>query len=101
MSEFQVSLQELQAQMEQLRQHNQQLKSYESELAEYASGLKSMWEGDAANAYIQAISKDCAHIGQFASVIGLFIAVMQTIISNYLNAENENISLAGCRSHAV
>jgi WXG100 family type VII secretion target len=99
MAEFSVNPQALAAKKEQLQNLNEQLKAKRSELEAANNNLSGMWEGDARNAFEQAVRTDLAKIDEFIRLIQQYCTAMEEIVSKYVAAETRNTDTAVTRTY--
>ena len=99
MSFFQVTAAELRKRAEQLKGLNSRFKTNADALQSTEQALKSMWEGEANDAFHTAFTKDKGQMDQFHAVIEQFIEVLLIIAAKYEAAENRNISIATTRTY--
>ncbi|MCR4807748.1 MAG: WXG100 family type VII secretion target [Lachnospiraceae bacterium] len=99
MSFFQVTAAELRKKAEQLKGLNSRFKTGVETLQNTEQALKSMWEGEANDAFHAAFIRDKGQMDQFHALIGQFIEVLLIIAAKYEAAENKNISIATTRSY--
>ena len=99
MSFFQVTASELRKKAEQLKGLNNRFKSDTESLQTTEQALKSMWEGEANDAFHAAFTRDRGQMDQFHTVIEQFIEALLIIAAKYEAAENKNISIASTRSY--
>ena len=99
MSFFQVTAAELKKKAEQLKGLNSRFKTDTDNLQTSEQALKSMWEGEANDAFHAAFTKDKGQMDRFHAVIEQFIEALLIIAAQYEAAENKNISIASTRSY--
>lgn len=99
MSFFQVTAAELKKKAEQLKGLNSRFKTDTDNLQTSEQALKSMWEGEANDAFHTAFTKDKGQMDQFHTTIEQFIEALLIIAAKYEAAENKNISIAATRSY--
>ncbi|MCR5000402.1 MAG: WXG100 family type VII secretion target [Lachnospiraceae bacterium] len=99
MSFFQVTAAELRKKAEQLKGLNSRFKTGTDTLQTTEQALKSMWEGEANDAFHAAFVRDKGQMDQFHNVIEQFIEALLIIAAKYEAAENKNISIAATRSY--
>lgn len=99
MSFFQVTAAELKKKAEQLKSLNSRFKTDTDTLQTTEQALKSMWEGEANDAFHTAFTRDKGQMDQFHAVIEQFIEALLIIAAKYETAENRNISIATTRSY--
>ncbi len=99
MSFFQVTAVELRKKAEQLKGLNSRFKTDTETLQTTEQALKSMWEGEANDAFHTAFARDKGQMDRFHAVIEQFIEALLIIAAKYEAAENKNISTASTRSY--
>ena len=99
MSFFQVTAAELRKKAEQLKGLNSRFKTGTDTLQTTEQALKSMWEGEANDAFHTAFTRDKGQMDQFHNVIEQFVEALLVIAAKYEAAENKNISIAATRSY--
>ncbi|MDD2980436.1 MAG: WXG100 family type VII secretion target [Hespellia sp.] len=99
MSEFRVSVQELKAKSDELRTLNSQFKSAVGELESTEANLASMWEGEAKNTFHNAFTSDKVQMDNFYNAIEVYVQKLDAIINRYIQAENNNITIANERKY--
>lgn len=99
MAEFSVNPTALKNKKQELEARNEQLKAKRSELEAANNNLKSMWEGDARNAFDQAVRTDLAKIDEFIRLIQQYCTALDDIINKYVTAENRNTNTASTRTY--
>ena len=99
MSFFQVTAAELRKKAEQLKGLNARFKTSVESLQTTEQSLKSMWEGEANEAFHAAFMKDKGQMDNFHSVIERYIEALYVIAQKYEEAENRNIATATSRSY--
>ncbi len=99
MSFFQVTAAELRKKAEQLKGLNNRFKTGTESMQTTEQALKSMWEGEANDAFHTAFTRDKGQMDQFHAVIEQFIEALLVIAAKYEAAENKNISTAATRSY--
>ncbi len=99
MSQIRVMTNELKSKIENLRSLNTQFKNAVTQLESTENNLRSMWEGQANEAFHNAFKSDKEQMYNFYSAIELYAQKLEVILSRYLQAENENIELANTRTY--
>ena len=99
MSFFQVTAAELRKKAEQLKGLNSRFKTGTDSLQATEQTLKSMWEGEANDAFHTAFTRDKSQMDEFHAVIEQFIEALLIIAAKYETAENKNIQIAATRSY--
>ncbi len=98
MSFFQVTSSELRKKADQLKGLNARFKSGTDSMQATEQSLKSMWEGEANQAFHNAFIKDKGSMDQFHAAIERFIEALLIIAAKYEEAEKKNIQTATVRS---
>lgn len=99
MSFFQVTAAELRKKAEQLKGLNTRFKSGVDTLQTTEQALKTMWEGEANDAFHTAFIKDKSQMDRFHAVVESFIEALMIIAAKYEEAEKRNIATASTRSY--
>ncbi len=99
MAEFMVNFQGLNSKVEQLNAQNELLKAKRQALETTATGMSSMWEGDAQQAFTNAVRTDVAKIQEFENAITQYCSNLSQIISDYQTAEQRNAETAKNRTY--
>lgn len=99
MAEIQVSLSTLQAKREDLEQENIRLKDEIAKLEATEQNLATMWEGDAQAAFHNAFMSDKLKMDNFVIAINQYITALDEIITQYRNAESQNVGTATQRTY--
>ncbi|MCR5235537.1 MAG: WXG100 family type VII secretion target [Lachnospiraceae bacterium] len=99
MAFFQVTAAELRKKAEQLKGLNGRFKTGTETLQTVEQALKSMWEGEANEAFHGAFTRDKGQMDQFHSAIERYIEALFIIAAKYEEAENRNIATASTRTY--
>ena len=99
MSAFQVTARELSKKATELQQLNAKFKTEVTELETTENSLKSMWEGQANNAFHTAFGNDKGQMVKFHNAIEKYCEAMVTIATKYQTAENANADTASKRTY--
>ncbi len=97
MAEFTVTSGELTAKAAELERLNHQLKQKIEVLQTEEGSLKTMWEGDAKEAFSRSFHTDKAKMMQFHTEIGKYVFALRTVAARYEAAERINVSTAGAK----
>ena len=95
MAEFTVTAAELMAKAAELERLNRQLETKITELQTEESALRSMWEGDAKEAFSGAFQKDKGKMLLFHTEIGKYVSTLRAAASRYEAVERRNVITAG------
>ena len=99
MALIRVTAAQLRAQAEVLRNTNSNFKTQVSNLENQELSLKSMWEGEANDAFHAAFSRDKVQMDNFFNAIQQYAAVLENIAAKYEQAEQTNTSTATTRKY--
>lgn len=99
MSFFQVTAAELRKKAEQLKGLNARFKSGIDTLQTAEQALKSMWEGEANDAFHNAFIRDKGQMDSFNLTVESFIEALLIIAAKYEEAENRNTATASARRY--
>ena len=94
-----VTSTQLKAQADALRQTNQNFKNQVSNLENTELQLKSMWEGEANDAFHNAFTRDKVQMDNFFNAIQQYAAVLESIAAKYEQAEATNTNTATTRNY--
>ena len=97
MAYIQVTSSKLRKQAEQIRGLNTRFQTQVTSLEGAEQSLKSMWEGQANNAFHNAFVKDKGQMDSFYSAIEQYIAALLVITQKYEQAETKNMDTATAR----
>ena len=95
MAEFTVTSSELRNKAQELSRMNTQYKQEIDNLVAEEAALKSMWEGEAKEAFTSAFNRDKAKMDAFYSAIQDYIAKLGAIAAQYDASEGQNVATAG------
>ena len=98
MSFFQVTSAELRKKAEQLKGLNTRFRGSVDSMQQTEQSLKSMWEGEANDAFHKAFVNDRGRMDQFHAAIEKFIEALLVIAAKYEEAEKKNTHTATVRS---
>lgn len=98
MAEFTVTSNQVRAKEGELQTLNATYKSKVDALDQIVQGLKSMWEGDAHDAFHSAFEKDKVDMWNFYNAIEKYCATLLEIAQNYEKAEQQNVMTASGKS---
>lgn len=99
MSQYSVTFQQVKSAIDQLTQLNGQLKSGIDNLEVTETQLCSMWEGQARDTFDAAFKKDKSQMDAFHTAIQQYITVLQSVLEQYMKAEQNNTSIASTRTY--
>lgn len=100
MSFIQASSNDLRNRSEQLMSLNQRFKAEKENLSSNEMALKSMWEGEATEAFHIAYMRDAGQMDAFMEIINNYAQVMESIAERYESAEAKNLSVASNRTYS-
>lgn len=98
MSQFRVTASELKSKADELTNLNTSFKSAVESLVNSETNLKTMWEGEANDAFHNAFNGDKSKMDEFAALIERYVLTLQTIATKYETTERQNTSIASQRS---
>lgn len=99
MAEFSVTLEQLRSIKDQLAEQNALFRNQISGLADTANALNGMWEGEAKDKFMSEFANDQVKMTAFYDAINTYVQALETIIANYVNAENINVETATTRTY--
>ncbi|MCR4924548.1 MAG: WXG100 family type VII secretion target [Lachnospiraceae bacterium] len=99
MAFFQVTSNELRNKAEELKNLNNSFMSQTQALQNTEENLKSMWEGEANNAFHNAFVRDREQMENFRKVIDQYVETLLLIAKKYEEAETRNIATVSTRSY--
>ena len=99
MSYYQVTSSELRARAEEMRGLNGRFKSEEETLRASEENLKTMWEGEANEAFHTAFIHDATSMDMFHEAVEQYISAFLVIAERYEIAERKNAEIARQRSY--
>lgn len=94
MGVIKLSASQLTAKKDELSALNANLKTQIRDLSAQIKSLDAEWEGNAADAFQAAASKDIMRMENVASVVDTYTKSLDVIISEYKKAEAMNVSIA-------
>ncbi len=97
MSFFSVTSSELRQKSEQLKGLNAKFKTSVEALETSEQALKTMWEGEANEAFHKAFVNDKGKMDSFYTAVQQYIEALLAIAVKYEEAENKNIATAQTR----
>lgn len=80
-----------------LRNQNKSLRSHIESLRTQEGGLSGMWEGEARDTFKREFTKDITRMDEFCAAIDAYANALDTIATQYENAEHKNTGLASSR----
>lgn len=99
MSNFRVTTSTLISQAEQIQELNSRFKAAVEQLVTEESSLRSMWEGEANDAFHMAFMTDKGKMDEFYQLITQYIERLETIASRYNQTEQVNTQIAAERTY--
>jgi len=99
MAEFSVTLEQLRSIKDQLAEQNALFRNQISGLADTANTLNGMWEGEAKDKFMSEFANDQVKMTAFYDAINTYVQALETIIANYVSAENINVETATTRTY--
>lgn len=99
MAYIQVTSNELRTKADELRGLNQRFSSEIENMTSHQNNLNTMWEGEAKEAFNQALNQDKGKLENFKNAIEAYIQALTVIAQRYDEAENKNLSIAGQRTY--
>ena len=100
MADFKVTASQLNTQAESLQDLNGRFKSAIEQLVTSETSLKSMWEGEANDAFHAAFTSDKAKMDEFYNLIITYIERLNSIATRYEQTERTNTEIASNRTSA-
>ena len=97
MAEFTVTASELNTKAAELERLNNQLNQKIEALQTEEGSLKTMWEGDAKEAFSNSFNQDKAKMMLFHTEIGKYIQALRVIAAKYEVAERTNVATASSK----
>lgn len=94
MAEFTVTATELKNKSNELATLNNKLQQEITTLVTEENALKSMWEGEAKEAFSSAFNRDKAKMDNFHKAIQDYIQKLNMIASQYEQSERTNVATA-------
>lgn len=99
MGVIRVDAAQLQSRMEELESLNRQFKTEVDGLETQAGSLKSMWEGEANDAFNNAFNNDKVQMNNFYNAVEMYVMRLGNILSRYQSAEATNTSIGNTRTY--
>lgn len=99
MADFKVTASQLNSQAQNLNDLNGRFKSAVEQLVSSETSLKSMWEGEANDAFHAAFTSDKAKMDEFYNLIVTYIERLNSIATRYEQTEKTNTEIASNRSY--
>ena len=99
MAEFNVTISELVSKANTLNELNQTFKGQVGTMIDLEAGLSGMWEGEAKEKFMSEFANDQVKMNTFYDAINAYIQALESIIANYVNAENINVETATTRTY--
>lgn len=94
-----VSAAELIAKANELKNLNAQFKARIAELETTEESLRTMWEGQANDAFHTAFTNDKVQMTNFYNAIEVYVMRLQEIAENYQKAESVTTEIASNRNY--
>ena len=95
---IQVTPKTLRDKATELRNQNKTLRSQIESLRSQESSLNGMWEGEAHDTFKAEFTKDMTKMDEFCAAIDAYANALDTIATQYENAENKNVGVASART---
>ncbi len=92
---FEVTAGQLKKQRQELESLNSKFKTNIDKLNEYAQAVISSWEGEASSAFNKKFAVEKEKMTTLHSTVIEYVQAIDTIISNYSDAEKRNVELLG------
>lgn len=99
MADFKVTASQLNTQAESLQDLNGRFKSAIEQFVTSETSLKSMWEGEANDAFHAAFTSDKAKMDEFYNLIITYIERLNSIATRYEQTERTNTEIASNRTY--
>ncbi|MBQ9136703.1 MAG: WXG100 family type VII secretion target [Lachnospiraceae bacterium] len=99
MAQLLVTSAELRATASTLRDYNSSFKSQVENLVSSEGSLRTQWQGAANDTFHKAFMDDKGYMDRFAAEIEKYCQTLETIATNYENAENANVDTARTRKY--
>lgn len=99
MASFKVTSSQLTAKASELTSLNGQFKSAVGQLESSEMSLKTMWEGEANDAFHAAFTTDKGKMDEFYNLILTYIERLNSIAARYEQTEAANTQIASTRSY--
>ncbi len=97
-SMIQLTGKALDAKREELESYNGKLKNLIKDLDQAEQQLKSMWDGEAADAYNRTYMAQRPSFDNFSELVTKYSNAIALILNAYARSENENVMTASTRS---
>ncbi len=98
MAQIMVTPAELKTAASTLREYNRNFRSLVENLEIIEGELNTSWEGEAKQTFHQAFNNDKAFFNAFASLIDNYCQTLESIATQYENAETKNLDTATTRT---
>lgn len=98
MALIRVTATQVRASANSLRELNQQFNNQVQNLQASEESLNGMWDGQANDAFHAAFTNDKEYMTQFYNLINKYCEALDSIATEYENAENINLDTATKRS---
>lgn len=98
MALIRVTATQVRASANSLRELNQQFNNQVQNLQASEESLNGMWDGQANDAFHAAFTSDKEYMTQFYNLINKYCEALDSIATEYENAENINLDTATKRS---
>lgn len=95
---FTVTAAALRKTAEELRDLNSQYKAKVENLAEVEQELRSMWEGEANQAFQRAFAKDKVSLDKYYAVINVYIEALIQSAADYEKAEAQALNIINSKA---
>lgn len=99
MGVIRVDVTQLNSKADELEALNTQFKKSVDDLETSANSLKSMWEGEANNAFNTAFNSDKVQMNNFYNAIGMYVTNLRKVASKYQQAEATNVEIGNNRTY--
>ncbi len=99
MSAFKVTTSQLTTQATELSELNGRFKTAVEQLVSSEGNLKSMWEGEANEAFHMAFTNDKVKMDDFYNLVLTYVERLNTIATRYNQTEQANTQIASNRSY--
>lgn len=99
MASFKVTSSALKSQASELSDLNERLKTEISKLESSEASLKTMWEGEANDAFHTAFMNDKGKMDEFHNLIITYIDRLNSIAARYEQTEQANTEIASNRTY--
>ncbi|HAG70330.1 MAG TPA: hypothetical protein DCL38_10230 [Lachnospiraceae bacterium] len=99
MSFIQVTASELRNRAEELKGLNNSFNTQTEALKNTEEALKTMWEGEANNAFHNAFLRDKGQMDSFKNAIDQYVNALLIIAAKYEEAEARNVATSSARAY--